>query len=116
MLARFRFPPPDMGHGDFHGFHVQQGFAAKKINFRILAAAAVFNQEVDGPAGDFRGHQASLMPERTGSRKAITAAEIAIMGDVQAERLNNRRRGKNRRNFHRGTEQHARVNQFMEFQ
>ena len=90
MLSAFGLPGAGVGHRFFHHIHGHQRLAAEEIDFDVAARSGALDDEVDGGFGGVRIHQKAAGAEIAGGSKAVFAAEIAVVGYVQAQRLDGR--------------------------
>ena len=87
FLPRGLFHAPGVIHRGFHGFHVQQRFAAEKVHFQPFTRSAFFDKEINGFTRHFGRHQIDVAVILTVPRETIAASEIATVHYVEAERL-----------------------------
>ena len=73
-----------IGNCFFHHVKVHQRFSAEEIHFQIVARPGLFNQKVDSFFRNFQRHQHSAAAKVSLCRKAIFAAQITIVRNVQA--------------------------------
>ena len=114
FLAGFLLSASHVGSQLFYHFKIHQRLAAKKVDFQMTATAAFFQEKINSFFAYFRRHQASAMSEVASTGKAVAAAQIAVMGHMQAQRLKDRFRLKGRRNLQRRCKQLFRGNQLMQ--
>ena len=77
-------------HQPFYHIPVHQGLAAKEVHLQVLPVSGVGNQEVQGLLPHLIAHEGAAPMVLAFLCKAITAGQIAVMGNVQAQRLYHR--------------------------
>ena len=65
-------------------------FAAEEVHLQVVAVAGIFEQIVDRLFAHLRGHQLALAAKIAGGGKAVGAAQVAVVRDVQAHGLDRR--------------------------
>ena len=78
---------PAIGHQLLHHIKVHQWLPAEKVNLQVTAAARIGNQEIQGCLADLIGHKGAPAMVFPFLRKAITAGQVAVMGNMQAQSL-----------------------------
>ena len=68
---------------------VHQRFAAEEVDFQVTAGAAVLDQEIQRAFAGLKAHQPGLAVELALCGKAVAAIQVAGVGHVQAQCLNN---------------------------
>ena len=83
---------PDVFNGLFDDVEVHQRFTAKEVDFAVLAFAfCTFDKQVDSPFGYVEAHEFPLVRIVVAlGGKAILTAQVAIVSDIQAQRLDDR--------------------------
>ena len=76
-----------VGHQLFDHIKVHQRLAAKEVHFQIAAGAAVLDEEVHGALAHLKAHQGAVAVIASLRSKAVRAAQVAAMGNVQAQCL-----------------------------
>ena len=76
-----------VGHQLFDHLKVHQRLAAKEVHFQIAAGAAVLDEEVHGALAHLKAHQGAVAMVAPLRGKAVRAAQVAAMGNVQAQCL-----------------------------
>ena len=89
VLAFFFFNAASIGNQLFADLKVHQRFAAEKVNLQVVAGAAVLHQEIQRTLAGLKAHQAGLAVELALGGKAVFAVQIAGVGHMQAECLDN---------------------------
>ena len=74
-------------HGIFDDAEVHQGLAAEEVDFEHLPLSALSEQKVDGGERRLAAHHFALGVVRAFVGKAVLAAQVAVVRDVQAQRL-----------------------------
>ena len=73
--------------GIFDDAEVHQGLAAEEVDFEHLPLSALSEQKVDGGKRRLAAHHFALGVVRALVGKAVLAAQVAVVRDVQAQRL-----------------------------
>ena len=73
--------------GFLYDVEIHERLAAEKVRFEDLAVARIFDEEVDGLFGDFQAHELAAGVVGALVGEAVFAAQVAVVTDVQAERL-----------------------------
>ena len=106
-----------VSHEPLHGLPVHQRFAAEEIDLEIPAGAGSGHQEVQGLLSGLEAHQLPAAVVLALLGEAVAAGEVAVVGNVKAQRLHDRPAVLERLEalliFVRG-EQLARVNQLFD--
>ena len=76
-----------VGHQLFDHIKVHQRLTAKEVHFQIAAGAAVLDEEVHGALAHLKAHQGAVAVVASLRGKAVRAAQVAAMGNVQAQSL-----------------------------
>ncbi len=71
---------------------IHQRFTAEKVHFQVPAVSGIFNQKIKGSFSHFIRHDCSSSVVFPFLRKAITAGQVAVMGNMQTQGF-----------YHRGT-------------
>ena len=90
FLVVFLFLLMDVINGLLHHMPVHERFAAEEIQFAVFSGAAVGNEEIHASSCHVKGHEHAPLAVAALPCKAVLAAEIAVMGNVQAQRLDDR--------------------------
>ena len=80
-------------HGSLYGFPCHKRFAAEEVKFKVLASHRLLYQKIYCFSAGFRRHYLSSRAEIAGRSKAVFAAEIAVVRNVQAHCLYRRFNG-----------------------
>ena len=67
---------------------VHQRFAAEEVDLKVAAGAAVLDQEIQRALAGLKAHQPGLAVELALRGKAVAAIQVAGVGHVQAQCLN----------------------------
>ncbi len=83
---------PDIGNRLFDNAKIHKRFPAKEIDFTVLPLAfCAFDEQIDGMLSNIKAHKFPFVRIIiTLRRKAVFAAQITVMGNIQAERFDNR--------------------------
>ena len=73
--------------GVFDDAQIHQGLAAEEVDFEHLPLSALSEQKVDGGERRLAAHHFALGVIRAFVGKAVLAAQVAVVRDVQAQRL-----------------------------
>ena len=76
-----------VGHQLFDHVKVHQRLTAKEVHFQIAAGAAVLDEEVHGALAHLKAHQGAVAVVAPLRGKAVRAAQVAAVGNVQAQCL-----------------------------
>ena len=76
-----------VGHQLLDHVKVHQRFAAEEVHFQVAAGAAVLNEEVHGALAHLKAHQRAVAVVAPLRGKAVRAAQVAGVGNVQAQGL-----------------------------
>ena len=88
LLVIFFFQRPGIFHGSLHRVHGHQRLTAEEVHFNIAPLAGLGNHPVNGSLGGLHIHShAAAGAKIAGGGEAIAAAQVAVMGDVEAECL-----------------------------
>ena len=87
LLIKAFLQLPAITHHRPDGLHIHQGFAPEQVHLQVLPMAGMGDQKVQGFASHRRGHHAPGTVEFPRIRKAVTAAQVAIVGHMQAHGL-----------------------------
>ena len=68
---------------------VHQRFAAEEIDLEVAAGAGVFDEEIQRALAGLKAHETGLAVELALRGEAVAAIQVAGVGNVQAERLDN---------------------------
>ena len=90
LLMMLLFLVMDIVYSLLYDMPVHQRFAAEEIKFAVFSRTAVGNQEIDSSSGYIKAHQHAPLAVSTLAGKAVLAAEVAVMSDIDAESLNDR--------------------------
>ena len=74
-------------HGILDDAEVHEGFAAEEVHFEHLPLPALSEQEVDGGKRRLAAHHLALGVVCALVRETVLAAQVAVVRDVQAQRL-----------------------------
>ena len=74
-------------HGILDDAEVHEGLAAEEVHFEHLPLPALSEQKVDGGKGRLAAHHLALGVVRALVREAVLAAQVAVVRDVQTQRL-----------------------------
>ena len=85
-------------HRLFDDVEIHERFAAEKVGFENFATARIFDEKIDRLFRRFQAHELAAGVVGAFVGKAVFAAQVAIVADVQAQRLDLVRFG--RRDFH----------------
>ena len=91
IFTVFLFLRTGIRHNFLHSVKIHGGFPAKEVQLQIFPAVGVFQQVVNGFFPHFCTHQCPLSPVFSGGSKAVFAAQITVMGNVQAHGLHRAR-------------------------
>ena len=81
---------PPVGYQIFHDLPVHQRLAAEEIHFQVPALPGIRDQEVQRFLSDLIGHQRPAPMVFAFFREAVFTRQVAVVGDVEAERLHHR--------------------------
>jgi len=95
-LAAFLLAPAGVGDQPLDHVPVHQRLAAEEVHVQRPVGAGVLDQKVDGPRAHVVGHQRALAPVAALAGEAVFAVEVARVGRVQAQRLDERFLGRER--------------------
>ena len=77
-------------HQPLYHIPVHQGLTAKEIHLQVFPVAGIGNEEVQRLLSHLVAHEGAAAMVLAFLCKAVTAGQIAVMGNVQAQRLHNR--------------------------
>ena len=101
VFVFFLFYAARIGYKLLHNIEIHQRLAAEEVHFKIVPRAGVFNKEVKRALADLVAHYGPFAMIFTLTCKAIGAAKVACMRNVQAQRLYNASRFGLQRTSHR---------------
>ena len=71
-----------------------QRLPAEEVHLNVPPLAGLLHHPVDGPLGGIKVHGHAVAGAEVASRgKAVAAAQVAVVGDMQAQGLHHRRLG-----------------------
>ena len=76
-------------NGLLYHMPVHERFAAEEIQFAVFPGTAVGNQEIHAPPCHIKRHEHAPLAVTSLACEAVLAAEIAVMGNIQAQGLDN---------------------------
>ena len=74
-------------NGLYYRIPRHERLAAEEVKLELLAVGGALDKEVDSLLAGFGGHNAALAAEVALLREAVLAAEVAVVGNVQAHGL-----------------------------
>ena len=77
-------------HQPFHHIPVHQRLAAKEVHLQVLPVSGIGNQEIQCLLSHLIAHEGAASMILAFLCKAVTAGQIAVMGNVQAQCLHHR--------------------------
>ena len=80
----------NIGHRLLHHMPVHERFTAEKVQLAMFTVSAVGDEEINSPARHIEAHEHTPLSISSLSGKAVLAAEIAVVGDIDTQRLDNR--------------------------
>ena len=78
---------PSIGYQIFYYLPIHQRFASEEIHLQISSVSGICNQEIQSLFSHLIAHQSPAAMVLSFLSKTIAAGQVAIVGDVQAERL-----------------------------
>ena len=81
---------PAIGYQVFHDLPVHQRLAAEEIHFQVPALPGIRDQEIQRFLSHFIGHQRPAPVVFAFFREAVFTRQVAVVGDVETERLHHR--------------------------
>ena len=85
VLAGFFFSFAHVFHNVLHHRVVHHRFPAKQIQFQVVALLATFDGKFHGLVSHFVAHQGTVTAKVPGVGKAVPAAQVAVMGHMEAQ-------------------------------
>ena len=76
-----------IGYCGLDGIHRHQRLAAEEVHLNIPAAAGALDDKINGPFCGLNVHDLPTGTEVASGRKTILAAQVAVVGDVEAKGL-----------------------------
>ena len=81
---------PSIGYQFFYYIEVHQWLAAKEIYFQVAAVSGIGYEKIQCFFADFQAHEGTVSLVLTLSGKAVTARQVAVVGNMQAQCLHYR--------------------------
>ena len=91
ILSLFLLDAPRVSDQVLDDLEVHQRLTAKEVNLQIVAVAGIFNQKIQSALADLKGHDRAVTVVLALAGKAVGAIEVAGVGDVEAQRLDDTR-------------------------
>ena len=115
LLARLLLALAGVLRHSLDCLHVHQRLAAEEVDLAVLARAAALDEEVDGALADLRRHDGALLAVAAAVAEAILAAQVAVLGDHEADGLDEALLLERRRHIDVRREELAHLHELMEF-
>ena len=87
LLVELRLLRAPVLHQALHHIPVHQRLAPEEVHLQMLPAARIGDQEIQGLFAHLVAHQSPPSVVLPFLRKAILAGQVAVVGDMQAQRL-----------------------------